>query len=312
MSGHRILALEDARLERDDFGSRLDSFVLHLRAGNKAQNTIDTYGFAIRDLAAFCESQGVDQTADVRRQLCEAYLRDVIARHSPSTARNRLKQLWGFFTWRRELFGLPSPLDGIPEPEVTAEIPPCLTGDELACILRTCSGDTFNEVRDRAILRMFIDTGMRRTELLNMEIEKLDLAGRNVIILGKGGYTRVVPFGQTALGELRRYLGRRVPAGHGYVWTQEDGERITRHKLQALAKKRGRQAGVRSVRSLNCHTFRHTFAHMWLRSGGAEVDLMRIGGWKTTYALRLYGRAMAQDRAIAAHERHGPGDRVKA
>lgn len=304
-----ILALEDARLERDDFDSRLDSFVLHLRAGNKAQNTIDTYGFAIRDLAAFCESQGVNQTADVRRQLCEAYLRDVSERHSPSTARNRLKQLWGFFTWREELLGVASPLDGIPLPNVVEDIPPCLTGDELARILRTCSGATFEDLRDRAILRMFVDTGMRRTELLNMEHEKLDLSGRNVIILGKGGHTRIVPFGQTALGELRRYLGRRAPAGHGYVWTEEDGERITRHKLQAMVRRSGRRAGVRG---LHCHTFRHTFAHMWLASGGAEVDLKALGGWRTDTALRRYGRAMAQQRAVAAHERHGPGDRVKA
>jgi site-specific recombinase XerD len=304
-----ILALEDARLERDDFGSRLASFVLHLRAGNKAPNTIDTYGFAIRDLAAFCESQGVNQTADVRRQLCEAYLRDVTERHSPSTARNRLKQLWGFFTWREELFGVPSPLDGIPQPNVVEEIPPCLNEEELSCILRACSGDSFEDLRDRAILRMFIDTGMRRMELLNMDMEKLDLATRQVIILGKGGFTRIVPFGQTAMGELGAYLGRRAPAGHGYVWTEEDGGRITRHKLQAMVRKRGRQAGVRG---LHCHTFRHTFAHMWLASGGEEVDLMRIGGWRTRYALRLYGRAMAQQRAVSAHERHGPGDRVKA
>lgn len=304
-----IVALEDARLERDDFESRLASFVLHLRAGNKAENTIDTYSFAIRDLATFCESQGVNETGQIFRQLFEAYLRDVTERHSPSTARNRLKQLWGFFTWRKELLGVASPLDGIPVPNVVEDIPPCLDGDELSRIFRTCSGKAFEDLRDRAILRMFVDTGMRRTELLNMDLEKLDLATRSVIILGKGGFTRIVPFGQTAAGELRAYLGRRAPAEHGYVWGEEDGSPITRHKLQAMVRRRGRQAGVRG---LHCHTFRHTFAHMWLASGGEEVDLMRIGGWRTRYALRLYGRAMAQQRAVTAHERHGPGDRIHA
>jgi site-specific recombinase XerD len=286
-----IVALEDARLERDDFDSRLASFALHLRAGNKAENTIETYAFAIRDLAAFCESQGIEHTAAVTRQVAEAYLRDVSARHSPSTARNRLKQLWGFFTWRKELLGVASPLDGIPVPNVVEEIPPCLDGDELARILGACSGQSFEDVRDRAILRMFVDTGMRRTELLNMDLEKLDLSTRSVIILGKGGFTRIVPFGQAAAGELRAYLGRRLPergkADDGYVWRDGKSDvRLTRHKLQAMVRRRGRQAGVRG---LHCHTFRHTFAHMWLASGGEEVDLMRIGGWRTRYALRLYG-----------------------
>lgn len=304
-----ITALDDARFERDDFESRLASFVLHLRAGNKAQNTIETYTFALRDLAAFCESQGVDRTAGVTRQLSEAYLRDVMERHSPSTARNRLKQLWGFFTWRRELLGLESPLAGIPEPKVVEEIPPCLSEDQLLRILRTCSGKGFFARRDRAILRMFIDTGMRRTELLDMEIEKLDMPSRSVIIVGKGGFMRRVPFGRTAARELSIYLARRAASDHDYVWTRKTGTRISRQELQELVKMRGGQAGILG---LHCHLFRHTFAHMWLASGGEEVDAMRIGGWRTRYALRLYGRAMAQHRAVTAHGRHGPGDKLEA
>lgn len=302
-----IVALEDARFDRDDFESRLASFVLHLQAGNKAQNTIETYAYALRDLAAFCEGRGIERTAGVTRQLCEAYLRDVKSRHSPSTARNRLKQLWGFFTWRRELLGLPSPLDGIPQPKVIEEIPPCLTEDQLLRILRAAGGSSFWDRRDRAILRMFIDTGMRRTELLDMQMEKIDMPSRSVIIVGKGGFMRRVPFGRTAARELSIYLARRAPGDHDYVWTRKTGTHICRQELQELVNVRGGQAGILG---LHCHLFRHTFAHLWLASGGEEVDLMRIGGWRTRYALRLYGRAMAQERAVTAHGRHGPGDRL--
>lgn len=306
MNGN-IAALEDARFERDDFESRLASFVLHLQAGNKAQNTIETYAYALRDLAAFCAGRGVERTAGVTRQLCEAYLRDVMDKHSASTARNRLKQLWGFFTWRRELLGLESPLDGIPQPKVVEEIPPCLTEDQLLRILRECSGSTFRDRRDRAIIRMFIDTGMRRTELVNMERKNVDMPSRSVIILGKGGYMRRVPFGRTAARELTIYLAERAPSDHDYVWTRICGRRLERHGLQVLVATRGRQAGILG---LHCHLFRHTFAHLWLASGGEEVDLMRIGGWRTRYALRLYGRALAHERAVTAHGRHGPGDRL--
>lgn len=304
-----ITALDDARFERDDFESRLASFVLHLRAGNKAQNTVETYSFAVRDLAGFCESQGVDRTAGVSRQLAEAYLRDVMERHSPSTARNRLKQLWAFFRWRRELLGSESPLAGIPEPKVIEEIPPCLSEDQLLRILRTCSGKKFHARRDRAILRMFIDTGMRRNELLMMQLKDLDIASRSLIVVGKGAFTRRVPFGRTAGWELSAYLSQRVPLDHDYVWTRRTGTRICRQELQEIVRMRGSQAGFLG---LHCHLFRHTFAHMWLASGGEEVDLMRIGGWRTRAALRLYGRARAQQRAVSAHGKHGPGDRLDA
>jgi integrase len=311
----------------------VDSYARSLRASNRSPATIDrVYLPALLSLETFLRDELGHSTrvGAIRREHVESFL--VALRERPgrkgqpmsaATVSKVYRALRPFFGWLLEEDEIETdPMARIPRPRVEEKHKTPLTEHDLERILATCSGKTFEERRDTAIIRLLGSTGIRRGELEGLTVESVELGrdgGRAYVEprTSKSRRGRFVAFGPKTATAIDRYL--RMRAGHPLaehrdrrgmrpLWLGTRGrEALAGGAFLLMLRRRGRAAGIPD---LHPHLFRHTFAHRWLERGGSEGDLMQQTGWKDRSMIGHYSGALAAERAQEAARRLDPMEDV--
>jgi site-specific recombinase XerD len=301
-----------------DLSANLISFGRHLRAVNLTPATQRTYLASLSRLAGFLETRGMPtDVAGIRREHLEAFMADQLARYTPATAANRYSGIRPFFTWLVEEGEIgESPMARMRKPRLPEHLPAILTDQALLRLLHVCDGPGFNDRRDLAIIRTFMATGARLSEIAHLrwtpsdpDTNDVDLDTRVLRVMGKGRRERAVHIGDKAVRALDRYLRARVRhrlAHLPWLWIGEKGP-VTDSGISQMLRRRGREAGVPD---LHAHLFRHTFAHEALTSGLHEGELMALAGWRSREMLSRYAKSGEGERAISAARRVRLGDRL--
>lgn len=319
--------------ERYNIGPMAASWLRALKSENKSDNTIRIYSHAVNSFAWFLldEEDGYQPVAnddgtpgrpaptdldEVHREHVQAYVAATINRTSASNAHQHFRALKTFFNWLLDEEEIDrTPMRTMKPPTVTETEVPVIPEADLVKLFKACRGKTYADRRDTAILLLFLDTGVRLSELTDRRVADLDLDLMVLRVLGKKDKWRSVPFGRATATALDRYL--RAAAKHKgkalheemWLWWADRGKgnRLTIWGVGTMLKRRCAEAGIDPIHP---HQFRHTFAHLWKVNGGNEDDLMRITGWSSRQMLSRYAASAGSERARAAHARLSPADRI--
>jgi site-specific recombinase XerD len=301
-----------------EFETLTQSWTLTLRADGYSERTVAAYRLGLRTLVDWLhELEHMEiGPADLTRDHIRGWIVALRADHKPATVAVWLNGVKSFCRWLvAEGEATTDPTAGIRAPAPSETETPILSGDELRRLLATCTGTDFVSRRDRAILMVFMDTGLRLSELAGLQVEDVDQHARMLMVQGKatrrrGAKPRAVPIGLKTAQALDRYLRERRHhpfASQPALWLRQGGPGLSADGVGAIVERR---AGMAGIEGMHPHIFRHTFAHNFRANGGSEGDLMVLGGWRSRVMLDRYGASAAAERAAESARRLSLGDRL--
>lgn len=283
-----------------------------LRSTGKSPETIRAYNYAVAKLTdwAISHDRPTDPAEQTRDDL-QDFMGHLLATKANATAGTAFRNLRQWFKWLQTEPQIidTNPMDGMKHPSVEEKVPDVIPDADLRALLDVTAGRDFLDRRDRALVRVLLDTGMRVGELVSMTVPDVNLDAQVLLVSrSKTKRGRLVPIGTKATAELDRYLLQRrkhKAAASPAVWLGQSGP-ISDSLVRKILEKRCKQAGIARIHP---HQFRHTAAHKFLLAGGQEQDLGRIAGWTPgSVMLARYGASAASERAQAAHRQFGAGD----
>jgi integrase/recombinase XerD len=313
----------------DRLEALLDEHETWLRAERGLRpNTLTAYRRDLRAYERFLRDEGTTDPSVVDERQVQRYadhLRDAVddddgRRYSAASVARALVAVRSFHRFCVDEGQVATdPTEDVRGPRVALGIPKALTESEVEAILTAPSGDAPTALRDRAILETLYATGVRITELSQLDRADLDLEDGLVRVFGKGAKERIVPVGSLARDAIGAYLVRGRPslvrdgsvsrrAGDA-VFLNAKGGRLTRQGCWLVVRKAAARAGLDPSR-VSPHVLRHSCA-THLVDRGADIRVVQeLLGHASVSTTQIYTK-VTQERLQAAYRAAHPRSRSR-
>ncbi len=286
-------------------------YIRHHKAQNSSPATIKYHCDSIeRSLMSFLRARGHSlDVEDLTADDVLLWVEDQQARGlAQKTIRTRLVSVKAFTKWLVEEEWLPKdPLRKVKLPRVDDVAKTTLDPAEVDNLLKAVDRSTVVGVRDFAMLLLLFSTGLRASELVNLQQHDIDWEKSLVLVRkGKGGKFRVLPMGPKVERALDKYLSHKERPDHPHAFLNNEGQPLPYRGLVSMLTRLERRTGIHA----NPHKWRHSAAVQYLRNGG-KVEALRAMLGHTTLQMTLHYARIAGVDLTAAHEHADPARSLK-
>jgi integrase/recombinase XerC len=279
---------------QSEIGDFLDSLTYER---NVSLNTVAAYRNDLESFVAFLCDDYFTMARDLidLRRIDHLTIRSYLAhlarkKLSRATVARHLSALRSFFKFlMREQVVDANPARGVATPRREKRLPEVLQTADVTLLLEQPDLGTPLGMRDRAWLELLYASGLRISELVNIDLDDIELRARLVKVRGKGSKERIVPFGSKAEAALRAYLHVRMgttPEDEDPLFLNYRGQRITTRSVRRLFDRYVRGASLRT--GVSPHTLRHSFATHLLNAGADLRGIQELLGHASLSTTQKY------------------------
>jgi integrase/recombinase XerC len=251
------------------YGSDLDRFVAFLGAEDRLLGSVDMP--LIRRFLARLHGDNYQKTSMARMLAC-------------------LRTFYDYFLRRGKIED--NPVRRVRTPRLDKKLPSFLEESEIKGLLESTTGDTFTDLRDRALLETLYGGGLRVSESTGLDLGDLQLDEGIALVRGKGGKERLSPLGRCASAAIERYLPERAQRLERLgseieaIFVNKNGTRLDVRSVRRILDRRAVLAGIR--KRVTPHTLRHSFATHLLNRGADLRAVQELLGHANLTTTQIY------------------------
>ncbi len=305
--------IEQTRKGENTLSDLLARFLLAMQLQEgRAPATLSRLKYALRPFFAFL---GEQDALAVTLEDVQDYLAGVWRQfENPHQRFSRVKALKVFYGWAHRTGLMASnPTAAVKTPRTPEQVPYVLTVADVQALRRACRIDTFEGRRNRTMLDVAFDCGLRSGEMRGLRLVDINWEERTLRVEGKArpgrsAPVRLVPFSALVTRSLRAYLREREKLPGDVVFVDRRGLPLTRRNLVLIMERLRARATLRTARG-SWHDLRHAFVTEMLRSGANAEHLRRMLGHKDQRMLARYAHLLTTD-LVRHHDQHSPADRL--
>lgn len=289
----------------------LNQYLLYLKAERRVStHTLTAYKKDIEQFLSFTEVESVSDLREVNHQIIRSWIVDLVEKGDTNRTVNRkLSSLRTFFKWARSMGMVESnPMLKVKGPKQEKRLPEFVKQEEIAVEkLNEVFPTTFSGLRDRLLIEVLYQSGIRLSELINLKPSSIQ--SQSIKVLGKGNKERIIPLTDTLSEQLRSYLDSPTykELNPEFLFVLDNGKKM--YPNFVYRKVKFYLSLLTSLKKKSPHILRHTFATHMLNNGAGLEVLKDILGHASLSATQIYTHNSFDQIAKIYEKSHPRGEK---